>query len=92
MCEASERTKRFFKCEYRINDVVNACSGNEYHESDNPNGIISLAMSVNDCVWDLVKEKLTGVDMGKMPRSYIHYNEGAGTKQFREAIAQFLTR
>ena len=92
MGEVSERTKKLVSFPLGMKKISNAVAGNCYNPTDNPNGVIPLNMGVNDCVWDIITEKLNTVDMRLMPRSYIHYQDCRGTQQFRDAIATFLSR
>ena len=92
MCEASNRMQRVLQFPSSLNKIFDSIGENVYNPTENPNGIISLNMSVNDCVWDIVGEKLQSVDLSRMPRSYIHYEDFQGAKHCREAIAKFFTR
>ncbi|XP_072172307.1 probable inactive 1-aminocyclopropane-1-carboxylate synthase-like protein 2 [Diadema setosum] len=63
---------------------------NNYHKDDNPRGIIQLAMAENRLLGDLMLEKVRTVDLSKVSRSTLVYQDGRGMADFRKVLAEFL--
>lgn len=63
---------------------------NAYHIEDNPNGIINLGISENKLIYDVVREKISTVDMKQIPEKYSHYCNFCGNDEFRDKLASMF--
>ncbi|XP_071955310.1 1-aminocyclopropane-1-carboxylate synthase-like protein 1 [Antedon mediterranea] len=65
---------------------------NPYHKDNNPKGIINLGTAENKLMYDVLSKKLAEPDLHIWRKDMLMYSNIAGYYEFRETIAEFLTK
>lgn len=88
----SRRALRSISQENILLEFFSKAANNMFHPEDNPTGVINMGTSENKVVADLLKEKLSRINLGDVPNELMQYSIMHGRVPFRNALAKFLTR
>jgi len=90
MTTLSRRAKEFLKRRHSFMDYAHGrCLKNSYDETENPKGLINLGTAENKLVFDLLKEKLSNINVDEILPEYANYGSEF-IPRFRLAMANFL--
>ena len=63
---------------------------NKYNGTDNPDGIINFGTAENKLMHSEIHQRISTVELSKMPISLAQYNNFTGNNEFRDYLSKFM--
>ena len=88
----SQRGLQSSSSENILLEFFGKAAANPFHNEQNPDGVINMGTSENKLILDVLRAKLSTINIGELPTEFMQYNDMRGTPAFRKALATFLTK